>query len=1124
MISKPLFLLGASLISVQAQQGLRDIPDPDPVKQAAAFNLPEGMEINLFASDPMIAKPVQMNWDTEGRLWLVSSGMYPHIVPGSEENDSVLILEDTDGDGVADKKTVFADDLHIPTAVMPADGGAYVANSTEILFLKDTDGDGVADERKVVLSGFGTEDTHHLVHTFEQGPDGMLYFLQSIYIHSHLETPHGVRRLMGGGVWHLRPETQQAEVLSKGLVNPWGFVFDDYGQTFATDGAGGQGINYIFPRSVFVTSPGAKRVVPGLNPGQPKLCGLEILSGSHVPESLRGIMIAPDFRGHRINSYRLSPNGSSYTSTQLPDFLSSSHRAFRPIDVKMGPDGAVYISDWYNPIIQHGEVDFRDKRRDHTRGRIWRVTFKDQALAKSPDYKNAKTEDLLEMQISPEKFVRESARRELRERGPSKVLPLLQAWIEKQSLDSTLLEGLWTLQALNTTDAKTIEKLLAAKDPRYRSAALRVLYHRSQEVPESTAWINKAINDDNPQVRLWAISCLAQNPGPDSVPTALQALDHPMDPTLDFALWSIVREHEEHWVPAFQNSTLDFDGKLDRVLFAIAALEKPLTLDPIFAALSKGSLDETQKHSAISVIAKIGTPVELERLLVLMENQPELRNLVLDSLISTAELRKLKPANNRSDLLKYLDPQDPAIFKKAAKLAGLWKLEQAKEKLSAAFENPETSAASRTAAADGLKIFGGSEAIQFFEEHTGPDSDESIRSLAVRELATLDPNRAAKAAISLLKKDDGSDQLGLFGIFLRNPAASTALAKALAEETLPAKVAATGLQRAGTSGNPPQDLIDALQKSGDLKPMNQTLSAEQMATMVDRVQREGNASRGESVYRRGSLQCIACHAIGGVGAPIGPDLISIGSSAPVDYLVTSLLAPNDKIKEGYHTTLITLKNGDAHTGSLINDGDNDVTLRDYSGGTLQIAKADIASTTISPVSLMPPGLTAGLREDEFIDLVRFLSELGKEGDFKTEAKPLIRNWSALQPHDRTRDIMGHYGPKIFAERFDGYQWTPVVSKVNGELPPEELPKVLGRGRNHWGVVRFGLDPSAEGELQLKINDTHLMHLFDGEKEIPLPEKGAATLKIQGGGGSDRFTLAVNSAYRPAPILVEVIQP
>ncbi|MGC6464813.1 MAG: PVC-type heme-binding CxxCH protein [Akkermansiaceae bacterium] len=1123
-MTRTTIILGASLLSLQAQKGLRDIPNPDVNKQEALFNLPEGMEINLFASDPMIAKPVQMNWDTEGRLWLVSSGMYPHIVPGAEENDRVLILEDTNGDGKADKRTVFADDLHIPTAVMPADGGAYVANSTEIIFLKDTDGDDVADERRVVLSGFGTEDTHHLVHTFEKGPDGMLYFLQSIYIHSHLETPHGVRRLMGGGIWHFRPETHQAEILSKGLVNPWGFVFDDFGQTFATDGAGGQGINYIFPRSVFVTSPGAKRIMKGLNPGQPKLCGLEILSGSHVPESLRGVMVAPDFRGHRINAYRLSPNGSSYTSTRIDDFLSSSHRAFRPIDVKMGPDGAVYIADWYNPIIQHGEVDFRDKRRDQTRGRIWRVTFKDQALVNSPDFKNSSVETLLDLLVSPERFVREAARNTLRDRGGDLVLSALRKWAKEQTNDEARLEALWTMQALNTTDPDLIKQLLESSDGRYRAAALRVLYHRAGEVRNSDQWIAKAVHDENAQVRLWAVSCLAQNPGPKSVPTALEILDHPMDETLDFALWSIVREHEHHWVSAFQNGRENFGGKMERALFAIAALEKPLKLDPIFQAVTSKTLSADQKVSAIETISKIGSADELRKLLDLTYTDPKLQDPILDALIRASELRKIKPTGDLKVVISKLDPKQPALFAKAAKLTGLWKVPEGRILLARIFENPKSPDSIRTAAALGIRLSGGKEAVAYFEKLIATDSPDRIRALAVRELAAIDPASAAKSAVDLLASDDGNDQLNLFGLFLRNPKASTTLAKALEGKKLPTKVASKGLQRAGTSGNPPKDLIAALQKAGDLKPMAQSLSGEEMAKMVERIQKEGNPARGESVYRRETMQCVACHAIGGVGSPIGPDLVSIGASAPVDYLVTSLLNPNDKIKEGYHTTLITLKNGDAHTGGLVNEGDSEVILRDYTGKLIQIPKADIANTTISPVSMMPPGLTASLREDEFVDLVRFLSELGKEGPYKTSPRPFIREWQALKPHERTRDEIGHYGPKIFAERFDGYQWTPAVSRVNGEILPSELPAVVGRGRNRWAVARFGLDESHQGEIILKINDTQLMHLFDGEKEITLPESGPASIKVKGGGAPDRFTLATNSAYRPKPVSVEVVKP
>ncbi len=1114
MITRLLLLASLTTATVSAQRGLKDIPDPDPAKQIAAFNLPEGMEIQLVASDPMIAKPVQMNFDAQGRLWLVSSGMYPHIVPGAEENDKVLILEDTNGDGVADKRTVFADNLHIPTAVMPADGGAYVANSTELLFLKDTDGDGKADQREVILSGFGTEDTHHLIHTFKQGPDGMLYFLQSIYIHSHVETPYGVRRLMGGGIWHLRPETGQAEILSKGLINPWGFVFDDYGQTFASDGAGSEGINYIFPRSVFRSSPGAPRILAGLNPGQPKLCGLEILSGSHIPESLRGIMISPDFRGHRINSYRLSPDGSTYNSTQIDDFLSSTHRAFRPVDVKMGPDGAIYIADWYNPIIQHGEVDFRDERRDLTRGRIWRVTFKDRPLVKKQDFSKASTEELITALTSDERYSRDLARRELRTRNSPEILETLktQSWTN----DFEQLQALWTFQALNHTHGELIKTLAASKDYRYRAAALRVLYHRQKDLPDAQQIISKAIEDEHPQVRLWAISCLAQTPGPNSVPTALKALDHPVDEPIDFALWSIVREHAAHWAPQYEAGHSDLSRNLPHLIFAMKALGKPLTMEPVVARLNQPGLPPEQKSKALAAIAQIGSANDLTQLLNHLEAGPS----VLDQLITAKEIRKIQPTSGLEKIIPLLNSEDPTLFTKAARLAGLWKLTPAREKLIAAFTNsPEK----RKAAANGLQLFKGPETIALFKKLINEATDESTRIPAIQSLAQLSPASAANFAADLLANDDeGKDPHGLYSLFLKSPGSASALAKALANKTLPSKIASLGMQRAGTSGKPPKDLIEALRKAGNLKPMSQALSETEMAKLVDRVNTEGNAHRGETIYRRTSLQCIACHAIGGIGSPIGPDLVSIGSSAPVDYLITSLLDPNDKIKEGYHTTLVTETNGNTHTGGLVSESDSEVVLRDYLGKLNRIARADVKDIIISPVSMMPPGLTASLREDEFIDLVRFLSELGKEGDFKVSPKPLIRDWVAMQPNPRTIDEFGHYGAAAFAEKFEGYQWLPYAGKVNGELLPAELPKIQGRGKDHWAVARFGIDQ--KGPLKLKINESKDMHLFDGQKEIKLPAQGPAIVDINGNADPQNFTLAVKSTQRTAPVLLEIVQP
>ena len=279
---------------------------------------------------------------------------------------------------------------------------------------------------------------------------------QSIYIHSHVETPYGVKRLNGGGIWRFRPETMQLEIVCEGFVNPWGHHFDDWGQSFATDGAYREGINYVFPGSVFVTAPGAKRILAGLNPGSPKHCGLEIVSGRHLPEDWRGNMITNDFRAHRVCRFVVSEDGSGYASRQEVELIKSSHVAFRPIDVKMGPDGAIYIADWYNPIIQHGEVDFRDSRRDHVHGRIWRLTAKGRPLVKRSDFDQASIGELLDLLKAPEQWHRLHAKLELKHRDRGQVLGGLKDWTSRLGDDLAALhhrlESLWAHQAPRRTE------------------------------------------------------------------------------------------------------------------------------------------------------------------------------------------------------------------------------------------------------------------------------------------------------------------------------------------------------------------------------------------------------------------------------------------------------------------------------------------------------------------------------------------------------------------------------------------------------------------------------------------------------------------------------------------------
>ncbi|NBV87085.1 MAG: sorbosone dehydrogenase, partial [Verrucomicrobia bacterium] len=268
--------------------------------------------MKLWAENPLLSKPVEMNWDSKGRLWVASTPIYPQILPGAFPTDKIFILEDTKHSGRADKSTLFADDLLIPTGVAPdlgEDGRnhAYVGASTELLELTDTDGDGKADQRRVVLSGFGTEDTHHTIHTLRWGVDGRLYLSQSIYIHTHTETPWGVVRLNAGGVLAYDPRTERVEVFAKGLINNWGHQTDAEGQSFLTDGAGNSGLAWAFPGATLAPSEGAKAVMPTISgPGYPKFCGLEIIRSPLFPAQWQGQAITGDFRAHRVVRFSIN--------------------------------------------------------------------------------------------------------------------------------------------------------------------------------------------------------------------------------------------------------------------------------------------------------------------------------------------------------------------------------------------------------------------------------------------------------------------------------------------------------------------------------------------------------------------------------------------------------------------------------------------------------------------------------------------------------------------------------------------------------------------------------------------------------------------------------------------------
>ena len=448
------------------------------------FEVADAFEVNLWAEDPQLHKPIEINWDARGRLWVASSEVYPQIKPGQPATDSVVVLEDADGDGKADKSTVFAAGLLIPTGVLPdSNGGCYLAASHQLLYFKDTNGDGKADEQRIVLSSFGTEDTHHNLHTLRWGYDGHIYMNQSIYTHTHVETPHGVVRLNSAGIWRFNPSTYRLEVFTKGGCNPWGHAWDDYGNSFFTDGAGFQGVSYCVPGAMYFTYAGARRELQSISPGNyPKFASLEVVRSPQFPDDWQGDFITCDFRAHRVVHFKYNEAGAGFQTREMPDLLRSTNVTFRPIDVKFGPDGALYVADWSNPIIQHGEVDFRDPRRDKEHGRIWRVTAKGRPLAKPRDLTRLITSELLDRTLSKNGWEQEQARVVLSHHsaghGKASGVPLLAeaiAWSAKQTDPRAKLEVIWLHEALGKPADALVNELISAKDERLRTAAARQL-------------------------------------------------------------------------------------------------------------------------------------------------------------------------------------------------------------------------------------------------------------------------------------------------------------------------------------------------------------------------------------------------------------------------------------------------------------------------------------------------------------------------------------------------------------------------------------------------------------------------------------------------------------------------
>ena len=1028
---------------------------PQPMPK---FETDETVEISLFAENPSLAKPIQMNFDPQGRLWVATSEVYPQVKPGQVANDKIVVLQDTTGDGRADKTEIFAEGLFIPTAIEPGDGGCYVGQSTELLHFKDTNGDGKADQKRIVLSGFGTEDTHHTLHTLRWGHNGRLYFNQSIYIRSHLETPHGIVRLKSGGIMWFRPDTQEAGVQYRGWCNPWGHHFNRHGQSFVTDGAGFQGISYAIPGAMYFTYAGGRRIMESVSPGNyPKFAGLEIVSGEQFPTNFQGHAITCDFRAHRIVRFNLSENGAGYAAEHLGDFIRSSSTSFRPIDVKQGPDGALYIADWSNPIIQHGEVDFRDPRRDKVHGRIWRVTFKRQPKGKSRDFTKEDNTVLMDVLIKDNSYDRAKARRVLHERGKD-ILPDLKQWLIRHAENETAqLEALWLHEAVNVVNASLLMLTLEANDARVRAAAMRVLAHWHNRLTTTQLHAAAGIRDKHPRVRLEAMRVYAQMK--DSTVAhqyaqyALEALDQPMDKFLDYGLWLTINDLAEPFVRGMNNGALNFKDKTTHAEFALRALPSARAASLIGQLVKQRELPSDGSGPLIELIGAAGGANELGVLYKqLLQNgfEAEVVPRVLSALARAAYFRNVRPVGDLSGIGQFIETEDDATRNFAVQLAGAWKRAELVGPLLV------IAASGSGVAYDSLVEIRGSKVMAGLKKLTQKDNSIATRQAAARALGRMNLKGSLNEIFDVLNDvKDTNVALELWRELLTSRNAGTILAGAIAGAQLSRQNVNAGIRAAQEGGRNEKALIEALARSQNISLLTKQMNDAELKALAARAMREGDPFAGEKVYRRQALACTVCHAIGGAGGKVGPDFTSIGASAQPDYLIESILYPNRKIKEGYHSVVLETKGERSFVGVQVSETDSEIILRDAADKLVSIPRNQL-KRKINGQSLMPPALILSLTEQEQLDLYRFLAELGKAGPFDATNTGVARTWRLLPGTHRVEQ----YGiEKIVQEGFDkkwsnhvlgagnNAGWKLLSSRVNGDLTAEDITELASVGRN-----------------------------------------------------------------------------
>jgi putative membrane-bound dehydrogenase-like protein len=941
-----------------------------PKKAASVMTVPRGFTVKLFAGEPDVRQPIAFCLDDRGRLWVAEAHSYPIKRPKGQGKDRIVIFEDTTGKGTFDKRTVFMEGLNLVSGLEVGHGGVWIGAAPELLFVPVKKGeDRPAGPAKVLLDGWGYQDTHETLNTFSWGPDGWLYGCHGVFTHSRVGkpgTPNGKRVPINAGIWRYHPTRHVFEVFAEGTSNPWGLDFDDHGQAFCEA--------CVIPHAFHIIQGGRYHRQAGshFNPytyadlrtiadhlhylgaspwggndrsdsagGGHAHCGTMIYLGGAWPADYRGRMFMGNIHGRRLNTDILRPTGSGFVASHGPDFLKANDAWARFINLRYGPDGNVFLIDWYDKQACHTGAD---NAWDRSNGRIYKIVYRGTKSVKV-DLSKRSDKELVALQLHANDWYVRHARRLLQERGANKAVHEALAKIAFGHADQARrLRGLW---ALHVTGGLTEARAL------------------------------KGLADSGPYVRAWTIQLALENRKPSSalLKKLAELARKDRSPVVRLYLASGLRRLplEQRWdilLGLVANSTDALDPNLPLMYWYAA---EPLAKADAPRALGLAARSRVRALLPFMVrrIAALGTP----QALALLVNRLRLAEDARSQLVYMRAMQQglegqrdlARPARWGRVFATLSASSNAEVRNRAIALAVTFGDPRAFDELRRVLADRKTSLPLRRQALTALLAGRDAKLPPVLHKLV---TNRALRGDVLRALAAFDHAKTPGVilgAYSSLNSAEKRDALATL-------ASRAGFGKALLDAVAAKKVAA---------GDVSAELVRQLRNLRD-KALDKRIAevwgvvrttpadrakliARYRALLTRKPPTPPDVERGRALFAK---VCSQCHTLFGVGGKVGPDITG-ANRASLDYLLENILDPSAIIPKEYAVTVLTLKSGRIITGIV--RGETPVAYTVVSANeTLTVPRKDVESRAPSSTSMMPDDLLKGLTDREVRSLIAYL--------------------------------------------------------------------------------------------------------------------------------------------------------